>query len=199
MKRMLMTAVASSLLALAAPSMASAHHSKGHHGGHHALGHSRHAARARLVTFTATSAPGSTSGTSTTPPAPGEPAGTVTSFENGVLTITLADKKTVVSGKVTDQTELRCEPPASSTGTGDDEGGGDDQSGSDGAGNGDSSMSAHAANHQQDSQDGGEGGNQDEAEESCTTALLVPGAMVREAELRLTSTGAEWEKVVLVH
>jgi hypothetical protein len=201
MKRMLMTAMASSLLALAAPGVASAHHSKHHHGGHHAIGHSRHAKGSRLVTFTATSGPGATSGAPASSPATtGDTAGTVTSFENGVLTITLADKKTVVSGKVTDLTEVRCEPAASSAGPGDDEGSGDDQSESDGPGHGDNSASARAANHEQDSQDTGEGGdgNDEEAEASCTTADLKPGALVRKAELRLTSTGAEWEKVVLV-
>jgi hypothetical protein len=203
MKRMLTTAIASSMLALAAPSMASAAHHPGHHHGvHHASAHSRHARPARLVRFAALGAPGATSGTSATPPASsttptGESAGTVTSFSGGVLTITLTDK-TVVSGNVTERTELGCQPAASSTGTGSDESSGDDQSESDGTGHGDTAT-AQTASHEQDSQDGSGDGNQQAGEESCTTAALVPGAVVREAELRMSSGGAVWEKVDLVH
>ena len=42
----------------------------------------------------------------------------------------------------------------------------------------------------------GDDDGQDEAEH-CTTAALVPGAVVREAELSVSSAGAVWEKVEL--
>jgi hypothetical protein len=203
MRRMLLTAMASSMLVLAAPGMASAaHNGKRHHGAQHASRHARHAKGARLVRFTASTTPGAPSGTPATTPPTGETAGTVTSFTGGVLTITLTDG-TVVSGKVTEGTELRCKsaaPPTTET-TGDDEGGGDDQSGSDGAEHG-GGFTDGQAGRQHDSQGGegrgdGQDGNGDEGEESCTTTALVPGAVVREAELRVSGAGAVWEKVDL--
>jgi hypothetical protein len=203
MKRMLMTAIASLTLVFAAPGMALAHQGKHHRGAHHAAGHRRHGKQAHLVTFTAT--PGATTGTSSTPPATSpteESAGTVTTFSNGTLTITLTDK-TVVSGKF-EGTELTCTPPATTTG-GDDEGGGDDQDSSDGAGHGDSSAGAQPMSQQHDDFQGqenrGDGWDENEqaGQEGCTTALLVPGAVVRTAELRMSGAGAVWEKVELVH
>jgi hypothetical protein len=117
MKRILLTAVSSSALALAAPGVAlAAHHGKHHHHAHHAKSHARHAKHARLIvvgsSFTS-SAPGS-SGTPapTTPattPTPGETAGTVTSFKEGVLTITLTGGKEL-SGTVNEDTEISCQP-----------------------------------------------------------------------------------------
>jgi hypothetical protein len=38
----------------------------------------------------------------------------------------------------------------------------------------------------------------DGGQEGCTTAALVAGAKVGEAELELTGSGAVWEKVILV-
>ena len=73
----------------------------------------------------------------------------------------------VVSG----ETELECEAPESmSTGMHED---GDGGSGS-GSGSGENG-----------------GGN----EENCSTANLTPGAVVQEAELRVSSAGANWERV----
>jgi hypothetical protein len=201
MKRMLLTAVASSLLALALPGAASANHGKRHHG----ASHKRHAKRARLITFgTAGLAPASgpttTTPTPTTPTTPaGEPAGTVKSFEKGVLTITLKDG-TTVSGMVTEETRLECQSATPSPTTGDDDqGAGDDQSSPESGEHG--ATTAHAADHGQQGEDGGddqgdEGG--DGSQTSCTTAALVPNAVVGEAELKLGSAGAVWEKVQLL-
>jgi hypothetical protein len=181
MKRILLVAVSSSALALAAPAIASAQHHGKHHSGKH------HAARARVLDFRASAAP-----TRATPATPGtESAGKVTSFKEGVLTITLTDG-TVVSGKVTEQTEIGCTSATSAAG-------GDDNDDEGGSGEGDHASSteglggdAHAASSGDDGEDG-----PDEGQQSCTTAALVPGAMVREAELILGSAGAVWEKVDL--
>jgi hypothetical protein len=212
MKRTLLTMMASSMLVFAVPAAASAAHGKHHHGARHASSHRRHAKGARLMTFAPATAPASgapaTPGTETTPA--NETAGTVTSFTNGVLTITLTDG-TVVSGKVTEQTELKCTPatPPTTTG-GDDQGGGDDQAGADeqagsesGEHGGPSVAGQTGSSQRSDFQGGGDGGdghdgNQGGSEESCTTAALVPTAIVREAELSLSSAGAVWEKVDLV-
>lgn len=203
MKRMLPAAIASSMLVLALPGMASAHHGKRHHRGHHANSHQR-ARHARLIKFGAASVPASPSGstTPTTPVTPsGEAAGTVTSFTNGVLTITLTDGS-VVSGKVTEETELQCPSatqPSTPTGGGD-QSGGDDQSGSGGGDHGGSSIASQPGALQHDDSQGSEGedANDDDNQESCTTAALVPGAKVGEAELSVSSAGALWHKVELI-
>src|SRR5450759_4723630 len=108
MKRMFLAAATASMLALAAPGIASAaHHGKRHHRTRHARAH-----HARVLVFSAASTGSPTTGTgstqttsSTAPGGSGETAGTVTSFTGGVLTITLSDG-TVVSGKVTERTEI---------------------------------------------------------------------------------------------
>src|SRR3982074_774521 len=107
MRRILLSTLASSLLAFALPAAASAH-SHHHHRAHH-----RH--KAHTVVFThgkVSSTPGTTAPTTPVPPG-SEPAGTITSFENGVLKITLADNS-VVTGKVTEGTQIEC----ASAGTG---------------------------------------------------------------------------------
>ena len=106
------------------------------------------------------------------PPAKSGDAGKVQSFSNGVLVITLSDGSTV-SGKVTDGTELRCEAPEMST---------DDQGPSGGDG-GDR---------------GGDNGDNGEDEQMCAPGALTAGAVVHEAELRVTTFGAFWEEVELV-
>ena len=51
---------------------------------------------------------------------------------------------------------------------------------------------------------GGEGGdereeaNEQEGNHACSTANLTPGTMVKEAELRISSSGKTWEKVELI-
>jgi hypothetical protein len=197
MKRMLLMAVTSSVLALAAPTVASAHHAK-----HHGASHKRHAKRARVVTFgTATLTPASPTPTSPTPTTlTGETAGTVKSFEKGALTITLKDG-TAVSGTVTEDTRLECQSATTTPTTGgDDQGAGDDQNPSESGEHG--AATAHAADHgsQQgagSSDDQGDGSG-DGGQQSCTTAALVPNAVVGEAELKLSSAGAVWEKVQLL-
>jgi hypothetical protein len=185
MKRILLVAVSSSALALAAPAIASAHH----HGKHH---HKHHGATARVLDFRA-SAPATGSPSSSAPTTPTtESAGKVASFKEGVLTITLKDG-TSVSGKVTEQTEIHCsQPPTTGGEDNDDEAGSGqgDQGSSDQARASDSSLHvAHAADH------GDEG---DEGQQNCTTSALTEGALVGEAELTIGSGGAVWDRVDLI-
>jgi hypothetical protein len=122
----------------------------------------------------------------------------VTSYTNNVLTLTLNDNSTV-SGKVTEGTRIRCvkaasTPPAGTEPTdgspGDDNGQGDDQS------RGDMSQGGEGwGDHKDGGNDEGEEGT---PEPPCDSSLLVPGAIVRAAELRIGPGGTEFESVVLV-
>jgi hypothetical protein len=136
-----------------------------------------------------TTVPGT--GTPVTPsptPSEGEPAGTIASFEGGVLKITLADGSTV-SGKVTEATRIECGvcPNEGSGGSYQGEGHdgfvrGDDERGS----------------GQDQGDDDGPGSNEGEpSEAACGQAALKPGAKVAEAELGVTSAGSIWQNVVL--
>lgn len=189
MRRILTTAVASSLLALALPAAASAHHSARHEAVHH---HRRHHHRAHTVVFTAGSVrtmPGTTAPSTPSTPTSSEPAATITSFENGVLKLTLADGSTV-SGKVTERTEIECR--AANQQTGDDNDGNDDQG--DDQGN-DSQGGPGPSSFSQDHGDDEQGG--DHQEGTCGVSSLTPGAKVAEADLAVTSAGSSWEKIEL--
>jgi len=201
MRRLLLGAVAASLLALAGSATAlAAHHGKRHHRTHHAARHRHrhhHATGARLLRFGV--AAFNTSGAATNPDASSdENAGTVKSFTGGVLTIKLADE-TEVSGKVTEATRLECESATAQQGGQDDDNQGDDNQGDDNQGDeqgtsgGDDHSGATAATASNDSGDDDEQGG-----EACTTEALVPNAVVREAELSVSSAGAVWEKVELL-
>jgi hypothetical protein len=100
-----------------------------------------------------------------------EQAGTISSFDQatGRLTIALTGGETV-SGLVTDETRIRCEGTDDRRADRRDHGGGDDN----------------------ESPEAGE-------TPSCTTAALVPGAFVGEAELRLGTGTATFEEVELGH
>lgn len=232
MRRIFLTAIASSALVVAAPSVASASHhgkSKSCQRAHHAK-RSSCASRARHIRFGAALVAGAPTGTapssstspgtagtpgSPTTPTPGETAGVVKSFTEGVLVITLNDG-TTVSGKVTEQTEIHCQA-ASPTGSNDGSDGGDETGGEDGSPS--SGAPAQSAGHDaraiSASSDGeggssgrndegggsdGEGGGSDGAgaNGACTTAALVPGAVVREAELSIGGSGAVWDHIELM-
>jgi hypothetical protein len=144
-----------------------------------------------------------------------EQAGTIASFDaaSGRLTIDLFGTDTI-SGLVTSDTEIECEgdrsgASASSEGPGsgeeepgDDNGGqgeeepGDDnggeEAGEDNSGPSDNSGpgSENSGPGRGDDEDGDEAGN-------CSTADLVPGAVVQEAELKVADGQATFEEVEL--
>jgi hypothetical protein len=95
----------------------------------------------------------------------------------------------IVSGAVTDQTELECIAPAptsqSSDGGGD---GGDGLSSNSGGDDGGTSSSG----------DDDGGGGDDDGNQMCTTAALTNGTPVAEANLEISSNGATWDSVELV-
>jgi hypothetical protein len=203
MKRLLIAATSSSMLLLATPGLASAaHKSRCHHHAHHACANSKHARHARLLTFggpSTVTSPSAGVAPTTAPSTPAETpetAGTVTSFTAGVLTITLKDGSSV-SGKVTEASELRCTSatpaPAGGDDPGDEPGSG---SGGDGGVHGEPGSGSHG-----DDMSGGASDDEEGAEappSACTTASLVPGAVVAEAELRIGAAGAVWERVSLI-
>jgi hypothetical protein len=218
MKRMLLSTVTASVLALAAPGMASAaQSSKSHHRAHHSRTHSRHhvVARPRVLTFgkaaASTRVAGSPTGSPGTPGTPtppadgsGETAGTVLSFTNGVLTITLTNG-TTVSGQVTEKTEVHCQPATPPSTSGEDQGE-DESAQGEGSGSGDTqhmrSDGQQPGSGQQGTEgDGGSGSDgqgSGDGRQTCTTAALVPGAVVREAELSVEGPSAVWDHIDLV-
>lgn len=115
-----------------------------------------------------------------------ENAGTIKSFENGVLTITLAEGGELAA-KVDDDTEIECHASGdhrarASHDESDDEdnsgpGGGDDEHGDDEGG---------------DDKDGDHG-----EDAACGTDALKAGTKVHEAELEITSKGKRWEELEL--
>lgn len=107
-----------------------------------------------------------------------ETIGTIASFENGVLVIALGDGREV-SGQVTDRTEVECENGGAAHAASDAPGEDDDDRSSD-----------------QGDDDSGDD-DQGEDDSGCTVAALVVGAVVHEAELKLTRAGAVWDEVKL--
>ena len=190
MRRILFTLMACGALIAVAPATALARHH--HQGRHHARQHARHHSRVRFERFgSATpSQPTASGGNNENGNAqPGQEneqnAGTVASFQNGVLTIALNDGS-MVSGRVTSDTEMECQASdSSSTMQRDDQGrdGGDqgDNNGED--------------NNNEDNND--ENAGQEDEAQNCSTASLQPGTVVREAELKISSAGATWDKVEL--
>jgi hypothetical protein len=196
MRRIFLMALAASALSLAAPGIASAHHGKSRH---HAR-HSRRSHHARLVRFgtlpsSSVSGGAPQAGAPTTPATPtNETAGTVKEFTEGVLTILLSDGKTLVSGKVTERTEIHCQPAAPTEGDDNDDQQGDNSGGDSHSG---SSVQGDQVTGSGDDDNGG-GDDEHGGQANCTTAALVPGAVVREAELSVGSGGAVWDQIDLI-
>jgi hypothetical protein len=109
-----------------------------------------------------------------------ENSGRIASFTGGVLTLTLADGSSI-SAKVTPDTEIECESHSSKSS--DD----DDRHSSKGA----DDRRAHASRDHDDDEG-------DDDERNCTTADLVAGTFVHEAELKTTAAGAVFDEVELV-
>ncbi|MFL5873778.1 MAG: hypothetical protein ACJ75T_09955 [Solirubrobacterales bacterium] len=149
-----------------------------------------------------------------------EQAGTIASFdtESGRLTINLFGGDTI-SGLVDESTEIKCEDNGSSASASDSgSGSGEEESGDDHGGEGEEEPGDdHGGQGQEPGDDnGGEGehgddnsgpgsansgpghdGDDDHGARLCTTAELVPGAVVEEAELNLTNGQAVFHEVEL--
>jgi hypothetical protein len=114
-----------------------------------------------------------------------EVVGTIGSFTDGVLTIDLAGGGTL-TGTVNDQTEIKCETEA------EDEvhNGADDPA--DGSDDGTDDGTDDGGNDLDDPDEIGD------ADNICTTADLLPGTAVHEADIENTSAGAVFEEIELV-
>jgi hypothetical protein len=181
MRRILFTVLAAAALCVAAPAAALAHN--GHRGHHHKRHH-----RLRHEFFKAHPSDTSTSGGSTG--STSQPtAGTVTSFANNVLTITLANGNTV-SGDVTNDTEIKCETPdnASADNDADENGGGDEQ--------GDAVFHRGDGGGDNGGWGGGDQGGDNANSQTCTP---TPGMAVAKAELTMDGSGAFWNEVELLN
>jgi hypothetical protein len=147
-----------------------------------------------------------------------EQSGTIKSFDGTKLIVTLVNGD-VVSGTVTDRTEIECDDttPPSDPGTtipgaaktrhdgggGDDDGPGDDHGTDDAPANPTTTPSPqppsdddHGDDHGDDDEHGDDEHGDDDTS-NCGKAALIPGTIVREAELSLTSTGAIFHKIEL--
>jgi hypothetical protein len=165
MRRILLLLAGALALALAVPGAAVAHH--GHHRHHH---HHHHHHHGHLKHF----------GGEADHVHPGTPnAGTVASFADGTLTITLADGSSA-SGKVTDGTVINCLPAVQAPPT-----------------------AAAAHDRGRDDDEGDDPGDDhrgdfgDRGQAACDASDLVPGAAVHVAILKLGAGGAEFKLVLL--
>ncbi len=118
-----------------------------------------------------------------------ENAGTIKSFDAGTgkLTIDLFNGDTV-AGTVTEGTEIECDNQGSASASDDQQG--DDDPGEDEGQAGDDQGDEGESADDESGDDNDQGGN-------CTTADLVPGAVVEEAELSLENGAATFEEVEL--
>jgi hypothetical protein len=201
MRRVLLAAVALTALTLTAPAAALAGHARHHHK------RRAHHAQFRFMHLSAASSATTQTATPTTPSTPATPstenAGVVSTYEGGVLKLTLNDGSTV-SGKVTSGTRIECvsATPAVPTAGQDDEGSGDDNGEGDDQSQGDHNQ--QQVGGQQPSwhgQDGGEENGDDgvpaTTEPPCDSSALLAKAIVREAELRIGPGGTEFESILL--
>ncbi len=141
-----------------------------------------------------------------------ENAGTIASFDEatGKLTINLFGGETI-SGFVNEETEIECEDHHSGASAssdrrsaegepGDDNGGrGEEEPGDDHGGQGEEEPGDdHGGdNSGPGSENSGPGRGDEDHEGNCTTAALVPGAVVQEAELKVENGKATFEEVEL--
>jgi hypothetical protein len=145
-----------------------------------------------------------------------EQAGTIASFDTatGRLTINLFGGDTI-SGLVTDETEIKCDEGSSASVSSEGSGSGEaepgDDNGEDGEEVGDDNGGQGEEPGDDDGGDQGDGnsgpgsessgpgheGDDDHGDRLCTTAELVPGAVVEEAELELSGGQATFHEVEL--
>ncbi|HEY6145313.1 MAG TPA: hypothetical protein VIV13_03480 [Solirubrobacterales bacterium] len=147
----------------------------------------------------------------------GEQAGTIASFDAaaGRLVIDLFGTDTI-AGFVTDETEIKCEDSSSASVSSEGSGGGEAEPGDDNGGEGeaepgddnggddqgdDNPGSGHEGEDNSGPGSGNSGpghdGDDDHGDRICTTAELVPGAVVEEAELKVDNGQATFHEVEL--
>jgi hypothetical protein len=142
-----------------------------------------------------------------------ERAGTIASFDatTGRLVIDLFGTDTI-AGLVTGETEIKCEDDGGATVSSEGSGRGEAEPGDDDGGDGEEVGDDNGGDNSGPSHDGeddnsgpsdnsgpGHGGdeNDDHGDRSCTTAELVSGAVVEEAELEIRDGRAVFEEVEL--
>jgi hypothetical protein len=126
-----------------------------------------------------------------------ENPGTIASFDaqTGTLVINLAGGGTT-SGKVTSDTKLECEGAENETQEANEGDRSKARSARDGSDDGDPGGSGDENRPGPNEPDGQNNNRDDEA--SCSTADLKPGRTVKEAEIKVTSTGPVFEKIEIV-
>jgi hypothetical protein len=136
-----------------------------------------------------------------------ENAGTIESFDaaSGKLTISLFGGETI-SGMVTEATEIKCEHSATASASDDgessssDRGGNEEESG-DSHGEGGTEGDSHGEGEEPGDDNGGHGeepGDDNGGQSgTCTTADLVPGAVVKQAEIEVEQGTASFHEVEL--
>jgi hypothetical protein len=137
-----------------------------------------------------------------------EQAGTIASFQNGVLTLTLFDGSTLIA-TVNDRTEVECAdaaaapaptPTAAATRSSHDDAGDDaDDHGDRRQDDGDDQNDDHGDRRQDDGDDQNDDQNDDHGddENACGAADLKAGARVDEADVSVTSAGRVFTKIEL--
>ena len=130
-----------------------------------------------------------------------EGAGTVTSFDNGVLVIHLFNGDDV-KGTVDDQTEIKCQsrpmgPIVVSNARQADDGPGGGDHGDD-PGDDDHSGPGHDGDDDGHHNDGGRDDRGDDEEQQCAATALTAGAVVHEAELKTTAAGLVFREIEIV-
>ena len=180
-------AIAVLAIALLPAAALAQHHGRRHH--HHQRSH--HHARSHTKRFGERNSPngGSSQQNPTTPPAT---AGTIQSFDGTTLTIKLANGS-LVSGQVTNRTEIECRM------AGDDNGNGDENMRNDDGGPSSGGSGGPGPDGNGGSGDDGNGGSGDHGDDNnmCSATALTNGASIQDAVLSISSAGAVWTRVDL--
>jgi hypothetical protein len=129
-----------------------------------------------------------------------EHAGTIKSFEGGILTITLAEGGQLAA-TVDDRTEIECHSTSAraSHDDADDNSGPSENSGPSGSGADDPADDDAGDDHGDDpaGHDVGDDHGDDNDAERCGTDALTAGTKVDEAEMSVTSAGKRWREIEL--
>jgi hypothetical protein len=124
-----------------------------------------------------------------------ENAGTISSFDaaTGKLVIDLFGGETI-AGMVSEGTEIKCEGSSGASASSDGGSGGEAEPGDDRGGEGGEPGDDNGGMGEEEP---GDDNGDDNNSGNCTTADLVPGAVVGEAELRVTNGQAGFEEIEL--